>query len=214
MKILKEGIPSICVSFCTGLVFTIVPKILFPANTLLLCIFFGVGIIFLLFAFFCLYFFRFPYVKIGSDPDVVLSPCTGTVMEIHNNRNEKVIRVFLSIFDVHLQRAPVCGIIKNVEHKNGRFLMAMKPEAHSVNEQNIITIEHKAGVFVVRQIAGFVARRCIAQVKTGDRIESAQKIGLIKFGSQVDLHVPLSVEITVKAHDKVKCGITVVGRLA
>jgi phosphatidylserine decarboxylase len=214
MKILKEGVPAIIVSFCAGLALILFLRLVpFDLNLPLVCIFFAAGILFLLFGFFCLYFFRAPYVKSIDDTDIVLSPCTGTVMEIDDNRDEKVLRVFLSIFDVHLQRSPVHGTIKSVEHKNGKFLMAMRPEAHSVNEQNIITIENKTGIFVVRQIAGFIARRCIAQVKKGDNVKMGEKIGLIKFGSQVDLHVPAQVEITVRAGDKLKGGVTVVGKL-
>jgi phosphatidylserine decarboxylase len=134
-------------------------------------------------------------------------------MQIHENEGENVIRVFLSIFNVQLQRAPIAGVVKSVEHKDGKFLMAMHPEAHLVNEQNIITIESDCGVFTVVQIAGFLARRCVARVISGDVLKQGDKIGLIKFSSQVDLHLPKNVQIKVKKGDKVMSGVTVFGEI-
>jgi phosphatidylserine decarboxylase len=169
------------------------------------------GIATVIFALFCLFFFRDPKIKITTGENLILSPCNGTVLEIGEKDGERILRVFLSIFNVHLQRSPVAGTVKSVEHRDGKFLAAWNPQAQALNEQNIIVIEDAAGPFVVRQIAGFLARRCVAWVKAGDILKAGDKIGLIKFSSQVDLHVPKKAEITVRPGDKVRAGITPVG---
>jgi phosphatidylserine decarboxylase len=107
----------------------------------------------------------------------------------------------------------VAGKVTGVEHKDGTFLMAWDSRAQSLNEQNIITIENGDGVFTVRQIAGFLARRCVSWTQRGDILQAGDKIGMIKFSSQVDLHLPKKVIIGVKAGDKVRAGITVMGTL-
>jgi len=200
MSIVKEGIPFITIPLVLGLVliFAGIGKI-----------FFVIGIICILAALFCVYFFRDPSISITQGEGIILSPCNGTVLEVGENDKEKFIRVFLSVFDVHLQRSPVAGKVTNVEYKPGKFLKAMEPEAHIVNEQNHITIENENGVFLVKQIAGILARRCVAWVKPGDVLKTGDKIGVIKFSSQVDLHMPKNVEIKVKKDDKVISGITV-----
>jgi phosphatidylserine decarboxylase len=131
-------------------------------------------------------------------------------MEVTEEGGERIIRVFLSIFSVHLQRSPVAGTVVDVIHHNGKFLAAWDPKAHVENEQNIFTIQSDDGVYVVRQIAGLVARRCVTWVKKGDVLKVGDKIGMIKFSSQVDLHLPKRAVITVKAGEKVRAGITVV----
>jgi phosphatidylserine decarboxylase len=160
-------------------------------------------------------FFRDPKIEITQGEGLILSPCNGTVMEVteeshpQGERDEIVIRVFLSVFSVHLQRSPVSGTVTSVVHKDGKFLAAWDPRAHIENEQNIFTIQSDSGVYIVRQIAGLVARRCVTWVKTGDVLKAGDKIGMIKFSSQVDLHLPKSVVVKVKPGDKVKAGITI-----
>jgi phosphatidylserine decarboxylase len=133
-------------------------------------------------------------------------------MEVTEEGDEKIVRVFLSIFSVHLQRSPVDGTVTDVTHKDGKFFAAWNPRAHIENEQNIITIQGANGVYVVRQIAGFLARRCVSWVKQGDVIKAGDKIGMIKFSSQVDLHLPKSAEVVVKPGDKTRAGITVAAK--
>jgi phosphatidylserine decarboxylase len=202
MSIVKEGYPFSLVPLIMGLVLTGINLGIFS---------FVLGVIFILFALFCLYFFRDPAITITKGDNFVLSPCNGTVLEVSENDTQKVIRVFLSVLDVHLQRAPISGKVISVEHKNGKFLKAMDPQAHIVNEQNIITIQSDRGEFIVKQIAGILARRCVSWVKAGDIISKGDKIGVIKFSSQVDLHFPKNVEIKVKTGDTVVSGITVFG---
>jgi phosphatidylserine decarboxylase len=215
MPILKEGYPFVLAPLTAGLALVIVSRAGGPAN--LGAAVYGVslwlGAALLLFALFCAFFFRDPGIEIRQGDNLILSPCDGTVLEIEEKESENIIRVFLSIFNVHLQRAPVDGTVTGVEHKDGAFLMAWDPQAQFRNEQNSITIENENGVFVVRQIAGFLARRCVAWAAAGDALKAGDKIGMIKFSSQVDLHLPKKVVIEVKAGDKVRAGLTVMGRL-
>jgi phosphatidylserine decarboxylase len=213
MSILKEGYPFILPPLAAGLGLIIIPRLAGSAYPVVLYGLSGLGALCVAFAFFCLFFFRDPAITIAAGENRVLSPCNGTVLAIEDGENEKIVRVFLSIFNVHLQRAPVRGKLTKLEHKDGKFLMAWDPLAHSLNEQNIFTIENEQGIFTVRQIAGFLARRCVSWVKPGDELRQGDKIGCIKFSSQVDLHLPKSVEIKVQSGDPVKAGITIIGEI-
>jgi phosphatidylserine decarboxylase len=200
VRILKEGYPFIGIFFILG------SGLLIASSDL---IFFVGGILCGLISLFCLYFFRDPQVEVIQGNNLILSPCNGRVLEVNENETEKVIRVFLSVFDVHLQRSPVSGKVLKVEHKPGRFFRAMSPRAHVLNEQNVITIGNERGKYIVKQIAGVLARRCISWVNPGDFLKIGDKIGLIKFGSQVDLHLPKNLDVKVKQGDKVVSGVTV-----
>ncbi len=232
MSILKEGFPFIIPSLLAGIVLLVVSKFVTALPADIVCV--ALGSLLVIFALFCVFFFRDPKIAItqafrsDGEPAVsVLSPCNGTVMEVIEGgepalsansgkstvcakSGEKIIRVFLSIFSVHLQRSPVDGTVTDVIHKDGKFYAAWNPLAHIENEQNVITIQSADGVYTVRQIAGFLARRCVSWVKAGDVLKAGDKIGMIKFSSQVDLHLPASAQIKVKAGDKVKAGVTVV----
>lgn len=207
MSILKEGYPFIFPSLALGLalaaisVFTAAVPVRIPCAVL--------GAVLIIFALFCMFFFRDPKITITQGEGIILSPCNGTVMEVTEEGDEKVIRVFLSIFSVHLQRSPVSGTVTDVTHKDGKFLAAWDPRAHIENEQNIFTIQSENGVYTVRQIAGLVARRCVSWVKAGDVLKAGDKIGMIKFSSQVDLHLPKSAAVSVKPGDKTRAGITI-----
>jgi phosphatidylserine decarboxylase len=206
MPILKEGFPFILPPLVLGAVLVCIARFVqFPLAAII------PGALLLVFALFCAFFFRDPKIEITRGGGLILSPCNGTVMEIIENEHEKIIRVFLSIFNVHLQRAPVDGVVASVTHQDGKFLMAWDPQAHSLNEQNIFVIQSADGVYTVRQIAGFLARRCVSWVKNGDSLKAGDKIGMIKFSSQVDLHLPPSAVISVQKGGKVRAGITVVG---
>jgi phosphatidylserine decarboxylase precursor-related protein len=208
MSVLKEGYPFIIPVFIAGVLFVVVSGfIAFPPGNIA-CI--TVGSLSIVFALFCVFFFRDPKIQITQGEGIILSPCNGTVMEVTEEGGEKIIRVFLSIFSVHLQRSPVAGTVVDVKHQDGKFLAAWDPKAHIENEQNIFTIQSDDGVYVVRQIAGLVARRCVSWVKPGDVLKAGDKIGMIKFSSQVDLHLPKKAVITVKPGEKTRAGITVV----
>ncbi|MDR1869766.1 MAG: phosphatidylserine decarboxylase [Treponema sp.] len=207
MSILKEGYPFIIPSFAAGLVLLVISRFagLPPVNAA--CI--ALGSLLIVFSLFCMFFFRDPKIAVTQGEGIILSPCNGTVMEVTEEGGEKIIRVFLSIFSVHLQRSPVSGTVADVTHKDGKFYAAWNPRAQAENEQNIFTIQSEGGRYVVRQIAGFLARRCVSWVKPGDVLNAGDKIGMIKFSSQVDLHLPMQAEIKVKPGDKTRAGITI-----
>jgi phosphatidylserine decarboxylase len=196
MKIVKEGYPFILGFFIVGIIFNLI----FPPLAVI-CYLLSIG---------CLLFFRDPNLTINADKNFILSPCNGTVMNVIENENGQTeVRVFMSVANVHLQRSPISGTVKSVEHKPGKFLKAHLPEAYIENEQNIITIENENGTYIVKQIAGILARRCVAWVKPGDVVNQGDKIGVIKFSSQVDLIMPAGYDVRVKVGDKVTSGLSI-----
>ena len=207
MSILKEGFPFIFPPLAAGFAALAASGFVTLLPVSIACI--ALGSVLIVFALFCMFFFRDPKIQITQGEGIILSPCNGTVMEVTEDHDEKVVRVFLSIFSVHLQRSPVNGTVTDVTHKDGKFLAAWDPRAETENEQNIITIQGENGVYTVRQIAGLLARRCVSWVKSGDTLKAGDKIGMIKFSSQVDLHLPKTAVITVNTGVKVKAGITV-----
>jgi len=209
MSILKEGFPFIFPSLAAGLALLIISRFarILPVNIALI----AAGSLLIIFAFFCMFFFRDPKIEVTQGEGIILCPCNGTVMEITEEDDEKVIRIFLSIFSVHLQRSPVSGTVIDVSHKDGKFFAAWNPRAQAENEQNVIKIRGEDGsVYTVRQIAGFLARRCVSWVKTGGILKAGDKIGMIKFSSQVDLHMPKTAVVRLKPGDKTRAGITVI----
>ncbi len=163
---------------------------------------------------FSMYFFRDPDRKKVFNENEISSPADGTVLSIKKEDSENiiVIRIFLSIFNVHLQRSPMEGKVSETKFTYGKFHIAYKPEAKD-NQRNIIKIEGTDGRWAwVEQITGAIARRIACYVKPGDNVKTSQKIGMIYFGSQVALYLPSDkVEITVKEGDKVEAGNTVIG---
>jgi phosphatidylserine decarboxylase len=200
MRIVREGLPFVFFPILAGLLFVIFGFIV-------------IGFILIFLGCFCAFFFRNPKRNINRNENNVLSPCDGRVLEVKQENGSSVLRVFLSVFNVHMQRAPVSGKITEVVYRPGKFLPAMDPEAHKVNEQNTFKLESPKGQFLIKQIAGIIARRVVAWKKAGDTVEQGQPIGFIKFGSQVDLQIPGNVEFLVKKNDKVVAGETVICEL-
>jgi phosphatidylserine decarboxylase len=167
-------------------------------------------------AVFSVFFFRDTERSIPPTADLV-SPADGRVMEVADIDGEgfgpgRVIRIFLSVFDGHVQRAPVTGRIRQTQYRPGAFLDARDPRAPFANESNAVEIETLRGRVMVRQIAGLIARRILCWVRSDDTVEMGERIGLIRFGSQVDLYVTYDVEIMVKEGDRVRAGDSIVGR--
>jgi len=177
----------------------------------------GLGVLSLLATLFCLYFFRDFDRTTPPDEALIYSPGDGRVLdasqtEITAEGAYRVIRIFLSVLDVHVQRSPVKGTVTKVEYKKGRFYDARDPRAHVENEQNTVTIRTARGSVLVKQIAGLIARRIVCWVGDGAVLNQGQRYGLIRFGSQVDVLLPNSVEILVKEGDRVVGGTTVLAR--
>lgn len=203
MGIVKDGFSIIIPPIVVGLIFLFLPY------GRALNIF---GLLLVVIGLFFSFFYRDPARTIVPQGKSVLSPCDGTVLEITDEDGFKVMRIFLSVFSVHLQRSPVDGKVTNVVFTPGKFLPAMKPEAHAVNQNNVITIESDHGTYKVKQISGILARRVISWVKPGEAVKQGGKIGFIKFGSQVDVYCPKEVSFTVGVGEKVTAGITVLGK--
>lgn len=164
---------------------------------------------------FCAYFFRDPERMIPVGP-VVVSPGDGKVVAVVDEGNRQTrISIFLNVFDVHVNRSPVSGIITDVTYKKGRFLVASRAIASEENEQNIVTMRTEDGAKVVfKQIAGLIARRIVFSKKVGDFVQTGERVGLIKFGSRVDVIVGPEWRIEVTPGMRVSAGSSVLARRA
>ena len=171
------------------------------------------GIVPLLLATFFLWFFRDPERVIPSGPGLVVSPADGVVTSIgpiSTPAGDKLkLSVFLSVFDVHVNRSPIAGTIRDVRYEKGLFLNAMNPASADKNEQNTVTVEADEFEVTFKQIAGLLARRIVFIKRVGDRVELGEHVGLIKFGSRVDILLPGNASLAVKKGDRVKGGSSV-----
>ena len=165
-------------------------------------------------ALFMAFFFRDPKRVPPSDPDVVVSPADGKVTRIESQPQGSVISIFLSPFDVHINRSPIPGRIVDVLYSPGKFLIATSDQASLVNEQNALTIQGDRITVVCKQIAGILARRIVCWKRKGDNLSLGERFGMIKFSSRTDLLLPGNVTVTVKKGDRVRGGTTVVGRIS
>lgn len=166
-----------------------------------------------LLAAFFLWFFRDPSRRIPSEPGLIVSPGDGKVEEtdwIETEAGPRLrVTIFLSVFNVHVNRVPVGGTVTVVEHRKGLFLNAMRPDSAVHNEQTLITIDAGGYEVSFKQIAGLLARRIVCHLKAGDRVERGQRMGLIKFGSRVDVLMPAEVSLRVNVGQHVKGGSSV-----
>jgi phosphatidylserine decarboxylase len=160
---------------------------------------------------FCLYFFRDPDREIPVGP-VAVSPADGKIVALRPEGKALRVSIFLNIFDVHVNRAPIAGIITSVEYHKGRFLVASKETASSENEQNTVTVEGNGTRVVFKQIAGLIARRIVCHKKPGDKVSAGERIGLIKFGSRVDVVLGPEWDILVREGMRVAAGSSVLAR--
>jgi phosphatidylserine decarboxylase len=159
-------------------------------------------------------FFRDPERIIPQSPETIVSPADGRIMEIvPENTQARRISIFLSVWDVHVNRAPYGGTVRTVVYTPGKFLAAYRPEASRLNEANTVTLEDHGRTFVVKQIAGVLARRIVCRVRPGDVLEKGQRYGLIRFGSRTDLLLPATAELVVRVGDVVRGGETVLAFL-
>lgn len=165
---------------------------------------------------FVLYFFRDPNRVPPQDPRAIVSPADGRVMEIVDEADGAApgrrISIFLSIFDVHVNRSPVAGRIASLDYRHGRFYGAMRGRASAENEQNVIRVTTGQGDVVFKQIAGWVARRIIFWKAVGDVVARGERVGMIRFGSRVDVWIPDRAEFVVKPGQHVAAGSSVLAR--
>jgi len=165
---------------------------------------------------FILYFFRDPERIVPADPAVVVSPADGRVMEIVDqamgSQPGRRVSIFLAIWDVHVNRAPLAGRILKLEYRPGRFLAAMRSRASAENEQNVIHLSTERGEIVLKQIAGWIARRVLCWKAEGDTVALGERVGMIRFGSRVDIWLPLEAEIVVRPGQHVAGGSSILAR--
>jgi phosphatidylserine decarboxylase len=170
---------------------------------------------------FSFWFFRDPdrFIDMEAQNDkAIISPADGKVIKVENFLDEEyrmeesqIVSIFMNVFDVHVNRYPVKGKVEYVNYKKGKFMAAWNDKASEFNEQSVIGIKSGDNMITVKQIAGLIAKRIVCYADVGDEVEQGQKLGLIKFGSRVDLILPINCDVKVKVGDRVKAGQTVLG---
>lgn len=190
------------------------PLLLAAAGLLALHLYLS-GTVFLVLAALVLNFFRDPDRDVPQTPGLIVSPADGKVVQVvnetHEGRPVRRLSIFMSPLDVHVNRAPIAGVIESVSYRKGTFGIAAKDEASIENEQNVFTVAGEQGKVIVKQIAGAVARRIVFWKRVGDRLARGERVGLIKFGSRVDVLFEPSIKLRVKVGDRVRAGSTVLG---
>jgi phosphatidylserine decarboxylase len=173
-----------------------------------------------IFALWVAYFFRDPERQGARGPEVVIAPADGKVVLISEvdeptfmGGRAKRVSIFMNVFNVHVNRYPVSGTVRYVERKAGKFLNAAAENSSIENEQSSIGIESGSNHILVKQIAGLIARRIITDAKTGDQVRQGDRMGLIRFGSRVDVFLPADAKLRVKVGDIAYAGMTVIGEL-
>ena len=189
----------------------------FNFSQIILCV--SVSISALNFIFF-LQFFRNPLINKNTEKNKIISPANGKVVFIGESHeyeffNEKkiMVSIFMSPFDVHLNRYPISGKIKYYKYHKGKYLVAWHPKSSLLNERTTTVIENKNISILVRQIAGFVARRIVNYSKLGDSVNQADQLGFIKFGSRADIFLPINTKVNVKLNQKTVGGVTEIAEL-
>ncbi len=169
---------------------------------------------------FCINFFRDPERAPPTDPNAIVAAADGTVADIVEIDETDVLKtrckrvgIFLSVFDVHVNRAPIDGRVTFLKHYPGLFLDARRIECSTKNEAQVWAFEGQGATLVVRQITGAIARRIVAWSRIGDSLKIGERFGMIRFGSRTEVYLPLTSEVTVSVGDKVKGGATIIARL-
>ena len=198
-----------------------IPWVLIPVLAALVLLWLGfwwLSAPLLLVAAFMAYFFRDPRRAAPAGAGVVVSPADGRVTRVEKVSpaapdSATVVSIFLSPFDVHINRSPIAGRITSVNYTKGRFMIATRDEASLVNEQNSLTIRGERITVTCKQIAGVLARRIVCWKRAGDTLELGERFGLIKFGSRTDLTLPAEVEVLVEVGARVRGGVSLIGRI-
>ncbi len=218
MRIHKEGHRIIFQLSMAVVLIALLINIFFPHQTIIHLLLYIAGVLFIVSI---IYFFRRPDSKGSDDPKVILSAADGKVVRVaevledeyfHDQRT--VISVFMSLLDMHVNLFPVRGTVCYTQYHTGKFFFAFHPKSSKLNEHNSIVIQTFTGFqILIRQIAGGVARRIISSAKQGDEVEAGQEVGIIKFGSRLDMFLPRGCSVNVKVGQHVRCGVTILGTL-
>ena len=165
---------------------------------------------------FFLWFFRDPDRTITEEPGAVVSPADGKITDVSpitiEGKPLKRISIFLNVFDVHVNRSPISGVIRGAKYQEGKFLNAMDPQCADCNEQNTVTVEGEGHTIIFKQIAGLLARRIVFTKNIGEKVERGERVGLIKFGSRTDVFLHPDVRVLVKVGDNVAGGSSVIAQ--
>ncbi len=172
---------------------------------------FVIGVILLVLMSFVAFFFRNPRRTIPADPSVIVSPADGKVVKIERVGNVTKMSIFLSLFNVHVNRSPIAGTIEAVDYRKGSFKAAYNHAASIENERNVVMVSDGRIKLVFTQIAGVVARRIVFWKRVGDAVQKGELVGLIRFGSRVDILFPAGTEVTVAVGDRVRGGSSPIG---
>jgi len=171
----------------------------------------ALGVLLLFLTSFVAFFFRNPHRAIPTDPSIIVSPADGKVVKIDRVGNVTKMSIFLSLFNVHVNRSPIAGNIEALDYRKGKFKAAYNHAASVENERNTIMVSDGRIKIVFIQIAGVVARRIVFWKHIGDRVEKGDLVGLIRFGSRVDILFPAGTEVTVAVGDRVRGGSSPIG---
>lgn len=197
-----------------------IPYVVIPLVLAVLPVLFGywpLAVPFVLVAAFMAYFFRDPERTAPMEPGIVVAPADGrvTIVRLADGQAnpESLISIFLSPFDVHVNRSPIGGIISEIAYKKGKYLMATKAESRLLNEQNTLTIQGDGLTVRCTQIAGILARRIVCWKQAGEGVKCGERFGMIKFGSRTDVLLPPNVDVVVREGTRVRGGVTIVGRI-
>ena len=188
----------------------LIPLIVLTIASILLT-WISLGVFLLLLTGFVAFFFRNPPRNIPSDPSIIVSPADGKVVKIDRVGNVTKMSIFLSLFNVHVNRSPIAGSIEALEYRKGTFKAAYNPAASIENERNVIMVNDGRIKIVFTQIAGVVARRIVFWKRVGDTVKKGELVGLIRFGSRVDILFPAGTEATVTVGDRVRGGSSPIG---
>lgn len=181
--------------------------------------FFWLAGVLIFLAAFVAFFFRDPQREVSADEKTVVSPADGLIVVLkpvdpNNPQAGTLISIFLSIFDVHVNRSPMAGTITSYDYRPGKFLVATAERASSENEQTVVTVENRYATVVFKQIAGLIARRIVFWNKVGDSVKRGERIGYIKFGSRMDVILPPQITVMVKRGQRAKGGVTILGKVS
>ena len=196
----KEGLPFVLIPIFIAIGFAVFGWWIFAA------LFVGLAL-------FMAFFFRDPKRTIPNEENIIVSAADGKVTRIEENEIGKLVSVFLSPIDVHINRAPIAGKVVKVDYLSGKKVPATRNDASLINERNSLTIEGEKMTVVCTQIAGILARRIVCWSKEGDNLDLGEKFGLIKFSSRTDLLMPKNVEIMVEIGDRVVGGETIIAKI-
>ena len=220
IKFAPEGYPFILVSLLVSVIASVFlfwstksgSTVLYYSSLLAACFFIGLTL-------FMAFFFRDPARKIPSGEGLFVSPADGKVILIKDvyekdylKSDVKEISIFMSPLDVHINRSPCEGKVSLIKHSPGKFMAAYREESSMKNENIVMVLDGGSGRIVVRQVAGFLARRAVCRVSVGDVLGRGERYGMIKFGSRCDVYLPKSAAVAVKLGDRVKAGETVIAR--